>query len=164
MLRAALSVLALLVLVGLLSSEAGARVASPEVASVSPMTSALVIPRLRLRAEVGYDVNAGPAWWPDVARPGQGTTVAVAGHRTTHGGPFRHLDWLAVGDRIFFRHGQRWYRYVVTGTRVFSASNDHIADLRPNEWLLLSACTLPNRQPTSASWRLVVYARLDDGT
>lgn len=149
---------AMLLLVGLLAAEAEARPA-PAGISVSVPPSTLVIPRLHLRASVTDNVNEGPAWWPDVARPGQGTTVAVAGHRTTHSAPFRHLDKLAVGDLIYFQHGRRWHRYRVTGSRVLAASDLHIADLRPNEWLLLSACSQSNRQPTSASWRLVVYAR-----
>lgn len=152
---APLAIIGMTLLVGLLCPQAGAR----EPAPAGHSTTVLLIPRLHLRAPVTFDVNRGPAWWPDVARPGGGSTTAIAAHRTTHGGPFRHLDELARGDKVYMRHGGRWHRYVVTGSRVFSAGNLHIADMRPNEWLILSACSLPNGEPTSASWRLVVYAR-----
>ena len=42
----------------------------------------------------------GPGHYPGTALPGQRGTVAIAGHRTTYGAPFRHLDDLERGDRI----------------------------------------------------------------
>lgn len=36
----------------------------------------------------------GPAHYPDTPLPGQGGTVALAGHRTTYLAPFRTIDDL----------------------------------------------------------------------
>jgi sortase A len=38
--------------------------------------------------------------YPGAAMPGQPGNFAVAGHRNTHGEPFRHLDRLQVGDAV----------------------------------------------------------------
>ncbi|WP_051943617.1 class E sortase [Streptacidiphilus rugosus] len=38
--------------------------------------------------------------YPGTAMPGQQGNFAVAGHRNTHGEPFRHLDRLSVGDVV----------------------------------------------------------------
>ena len=35
--------------------------------------------------------------------PGLGRTVAIAGHRTTFGAWFRHIDWLRAGDPIILQ-------------------------------------------------------------
>lgn len=160
--RAAL-LASLLVAVGLLSAEveawAGANPSVQKPSRQMDQTPHLSIPRLHLSVAVRNHQDLGPAWWPSVPnRPGEGSTVAVAGHRTTHGGPFRYLDQLRAGDTIRLRWDGRWHRYRVTGSRVRPASDVHIADLRPREWLILTTCTQPNRQPTSASYRLVVYA------
>ena len=46
------------------------------------------------------ELRRGPGHYPATALPGQRGTVAIAGHRTTYGAPFRHLDDLERGDRI----------------------------------------------------------------
>ncbi|MFC1444013.1 class E sortase [Streptacidiphilus sp. N1-10] len=38
--------------------------------------------------------------YPGTAMPGQPGNFAVAGHRNTHGEPFRHLERLSVGDSV----------------------------------------------------------------
>lgn len=157
--RAALLILAA-VLAGLLSAEAKARDGAPAPRAGS-RTPFLSIPRLRLSEPIGTNVDRGPAYWPETGRPGGGTTIAIAGHRTTHGGPFRRLNELMPGDviKVTTALGQQ-LRYRVTGSRVRPATDHHIADLRPSEWLILTTCSQPDRMPTSASYRLVVYARL----
>jgi len=37
----------------------------------------------------GASLRKGPGHYPTTALPGQGRTVAIAGHRTTYGAPFR---------------------------------------------------------------------------
>jgi len=117
--------------------------------------SALInIPRLNLKARIGTSLNRGPAWWPVTGRPGGGDTVAIAGHRTTHTRPFYWLDRLQPGDAIYVRWGGRMHAYEVSGRRILSAKQLHIADARGHEILLLSACTPRG----SARQRIVVYA------
>jgi LPXTG-site transpeptidase (sortase) family protein len=120
-----------------------------------PRTPLIDVPKLHLKARIGRDVDAGPAWWPVTGRPGGGDTVAIAGHRTTHTRPFYWLDRLELGDAIYVRWAGRMHAYEVTGRRILSARDLHIADARGHEVLLLSACTPRG----SSRQRIVVYAR-----
>jgi LPXTG-site transpeptidase (sortase) family protein len=117
-------------------------------------TPLINIPRLHLKASIGGDLDEGPAWWPVTGRPGGGDTVAIAGHRTTHTRPFYWLDRLEPGDSIYVRWAGRMHAYRVSGRRILSAKQLHIADARGHEILLLSACTPRG----SARQRIVVYA------
>jgi LPXTG-site transpeptidase (sortase) family protein len=112
------------------------------------------IPRLRLKAKIGMSLTKGPAWWPVTGRPGGGDTIAIAGHRTTHTRPFYWLERLRPGDSIYIRWQGRVHAYRMSGRRVLSAKNLHIADARGHELLLLSACTPRG----SARQRIVIYA------
>ena len=113
------------------------------------------IPHMHLKLEVGANVDAGPAWWPVTGRPGGGDTIAIAGHRTTHTHPFLDLDVLEPGDAIFVRWEGVPHRYLVTGRRVVSNRQGHLADARGHEVLILSTCTPKG----SSRQRLLVYAR-----
>jgi LPXTG-site transpeptidase (sortase) family protein len=112
------------------------------------------IPKLHLKAKVGTSLDSGPAWWPVTGRPGGGDTIAVAGHRTTHTRPFYWLDRLRTGDAIYIRWRGKMYAYTVSGRRILSANQLHIADARGHEVLLLSACNPRG----SSRQRIVVYA------
>ncbi len=63
-------------------------------------------------------LRKGPAHYPETPMPGQGGTVAVAGHRTTYLAPFRTIDDLARGDRIVLRMPYGRFTYRVEGTRI----------------------------------------------
>jgi len=118
----------------------------------------ITIPAIQVRQQVTLNLNAGPAWWPVTGRPGGGDTIAVAGHRTTHTRPFHDLDRLRRGDKIYVRWSGRTYPYVVTSRRIVSVRNLHIGDAVGHERLLLTACARRDGSPTSASYRIVVYA------
>ena len=65
----------------------------------------LVMPTLGedVRVVEGVDLGAlsqGVGHWPGTAEPGQTGNMVIAGHRTTHGAPFRRLDELRVGDDV----------------------------------------------------------------
>src|SRR3954452_11465813 len=45
-------------------------------------------------------LRKGPGHYPKTAMPGQGGTVAIAGHRTTYLAPFRTINQLKPGDVI----------------------------------------------------------------
>jgi sortase A len=45
------------------------------------------------------------------AQPGQVGNFAVAGHRKTHGEPFRYLDEMRAGDAIVVETANTWYTY-----------------------------------------------------
>lgn len=118
----------------------------------------ITIPKLGLATRIGTNLDAGPIWWPVTGRPGGGDTIAIAGHRTTHTHPFLDLDRLSRGDVIDVRWQGDAYRYVVSGRRILSSTNLHIADARGYEVLLLTACTPKG----SARQRIVIYARPAD--
>jgi sortase A len=46
------------------------------------------------------DLEKGPGHYATTGLPGQGRAIAIAGHRTTWGAPFRHLDDLRRGDSL----------------------------------------------------------------
>ncbi len=63
---------------------------------------------------------AGPAttWpWRRFARPGA-AIIAIAGHRTTYGAPFRKIDKVRKGDDIVVTMPYGRFTYRVEGTRI----------------------------------------------
>src|SRR5262245_266739 len=48
----------------------------------------------------GNALRAGAGHYPTTALPGDQGNVAIAGHRTGFGEPFRHLDALRPGDKV----------------------------------------------------------------
>lgn len=98
------------------------------------------------------------AVFPGVTFPGMPGTTAVAGHRTTFLEPFRHIDELRPGERIFLLMPYARLTYVITGKRVVLPTDVSAAVARVpgSPRLVLSACT----PLFSAEKRLLVYSRL----
>lgn len=139
------------------TTKAPANVATPTSAPPTASVNSVArinIPRLHLKVPIGTSLKKGPAWWPITGRPGGGDTIAIAGHRTTYTRPFYWLERLQPGDLIYVRWKGRVHAYRMSGRRILSAKNLHIADARGHELLLLSACTPRG----SARQRIVVYA------
>jgi len=88
--------------------------------------------------------------------PGSGGVVAIAGHRTTYGHPFRHIDDLRPGDRITLELPYGTYEYVAYARRIVDDHNWSILRPRTFEKLVLTAC----HPLYSAEQRYVVFARL----
>jgi sortase A len=61
------------------------------------------------------DLRRGPGHFPGSPLPGQPGNAAIAGHRTTYGAPFEHLDRLRPGDAIVVETLQGTFRYEVMG-------------------------------------------------
>jgi LPXTG-site transpeptidase (sortase) family protein len=103
----------------------------------------------------------GPGHFPGSALPGQEGNFAVAGHRTTHGGPFGDLDGLRAGDEIHVTDsaGQR-FLYLVLERRIVSPADTWVAGPDPlghgTPTLTLTTC----HPRYSARQRLVVWAEL----
>jgi sortase A len=121
----------------------------------------IVIPRVGLDAVfvegTGADeLRKAPGHYELTALPGAGKTVAIAGHRTTYGAFFRHIDDLRGGDAITLRVPYGEYRYVVFAHRVVDKRDWSIIRPRRFETLVLSAC----HPLYSAAQRWVVFARL----
>ncbi|MEU4348711.1 class E sortase [Streptomyces sp. NPDC023838] len=58
------------------------------------------------------------------AQPGQAGNFALAGHRNTHGEPFRHLDRLRAGDRIVVETRDAVFTYLVDKTLPETSARD----------------------------------------
>ncbi len=104
------------------------------------------------------DLRAGPGHYPGTPFPGERGTVAIAGHRTTYGAPFRHVDRLERGDRIELRMPYGRFTYVVERTRIVPPTEVSVTDRVAFDRLVLSAC----HPLYSAARRIVVFARLRD--
>jgi sortase A len=121
----------------------------------------LVVPRLGLSTVAvegtrSGDLARGPGHYASTSMPGTGGVVAIAGHRTTYGHPFRHIDDLRPGDTIDVRMPYGHYRYVVYGKRIVDDRNWSILRPRAFEKLVLTAC----HPLYSADQRYAVLARL----
>jgi sortase A len=122
----------------------------------------LTVPRMGLRTVVvqgtrwGPDLSRGPGHYPQSSLAGVGRTMAIAGHRTTFGAPFRHIDSLKAGDRIRLRLPYATFYYRVIRHTVVSSGDWHVIRDRGFDTLVLSAC----HPLYSASHRWVVFAAL----
>ncbi|MGI5197754.1 class E sortase [Streptomyces sp. CA-288835] len=137
----------------------------------------LTIPRLGLRIPVAEGIsepnvlNKGYAGhYPDTAQPGQAGNFALAGHRNTHGEPFRYINRLREGDRIEVETRAAGYTYVVDRTIPQTAPRDGgvIRDVPrslvhprygysdPGYYLTLTTCT----PEYTSKYRLVVWGKL----
>jgi len=56
-------------------------------------------------------LGRGVGHYKDSALPGRVGNFAVAGHRKTHGEPFRYLDEMRAGDLIVVETADTWYTY-----------------------------------------------------
>ncbi|MFF0431910.1 class E sortase [Streptomyces sp. NPDC004327] len=137
----------------------------------------LRIPRLSLTVPVAPGVGKRSVLdqgyvghYPGTGAPGRTGNFALAGHRNTHGEPFRHLNRLRPGDTVSVRTRDGTYEYRVD--RVLPQTSPHdtgvIAPVprslyRPGygyddigSYLTLTTCT----PEFTSRYRLVVWAKL----
>jgi sortase A len=126
----------------------------------------LVVRRMGLRVIFVHgtnwarDLSKGPGHYVQTSVPGLGKTTAIAGHRTTFGAPFRHIDRLRKGDPIVVQLPYGTFLYRVLSHRVVKDNDWSIIRQRGFDELVLSAC----HPLYSASHRWVVFARLAEVT
>jgi sortase A len=104
----------------------------------------------------GPDLSRGPGHFKETSLPGVGRTMAIAGHRTTFGAPFRHIDSLRSGDAIKLSLPYATFHYRVFKHKIVDNSDWSIIRDRGFDTLVLSAC----HPLYSAEQRWVVFARL----
>ena len=105
-------------------------------------------------------LQKGPGHYPETAFPGQGRTVAIAGHRTTYLAPFRQLNEVAAGDDIELEMPYGEFTYRVQGQRIVDPTQGKIIRDLGYERLVLTAC----HPLYSAAQRIAVFARLVDSS
>ncbi|MFF5971757.1 class E sortase [Streptomyces sp. NPDC012769] len=137
----------------------------------------LRIPRLGLTVPVAPGVGKRSVLdrgfaghYPGTAGPGRTGNFALAGHRNTHGEPFRHIDRLRPGDTLTVRTRERTHTYRVDRILPQTSPRDTgvIAPVprslhkpsygydAPGAYLTLTTCT----PEFSSRYRLIVWARL----
>jgi sortase A len=106
------------------------------------------------------DLKKGPGHYPETPFPGELGNASIAGHRTTYGEPFRHLDDLSIGDPIIITDLMgRKFTYLVSNQQVVGATDSWVvATTDPTKAIL----TLTTCHPEfSAKQRLIISAELD---
>ncbi|MCW2701810.1 MAG: class sortase [Blastococcus sp.] len=81
--------------------------------------------RVVLEGTAYADLKDGPGHYTESALPGEVGNVAIAGHRTTYGSPFRDLDRVQPGDPIVVETADSWFVYRVLGD---PATGDYTGD------------------------------------
>ncbi|MFJ1615446.1 MULTISPECIES: class E sortase [unclassified Streptomyces] len=135
------------------------------------------IPRLGLAAPVAQGISKRGVLdkgyvghYPRTAQPGRAGNFALAGHRNTHGEPFRYINRLRRGDRIDVETRDAVYTYTVDKTLARTSARDSgvIAAVprsnvkpyagygAPGSYVTLTTCT----PEFTSRYRLVVWGRL----
>jgi sortase A len=107
----------------------------------------------------GTDTGAlqkGPGHYPETALPGQGTTIGIAGHRTTYLAPFRQIDEIEEGEVIVVEMPYGSFTYAVETTEIVEPSDVEVVRDIGHERVVLTAC----HPEYSAAERYVVFGRL----
>jgi len=75
----------------------------------------------------GNALRAGAGHYPNTVLPGEQGNVAIAGHRTGFGEPFRHLDALRPGDKIVLE--------TPIGTYTYEVMTPPFEGIKTNPWI-----------------------------
>lgn len=137
----------------------------------------LRIPRLGLAVPVAQGVDKRAVLdkgyaghYPGTARPGERGNFALAGHRNTHGEPFRYINRLVAGDELLVDVRGTRYTYVVGKVLKQTTARDTgvIAPVprsvvkpaygytEPGAYITLTTCT----PEYTSTYRLVVWGAL----
>ncbi|MFF7095801.1 class E sortase [Streptomyces rubradiris] len=111
-------------------------------------------------------LKKGLGHYAGTARLGGTGNFAVAGHRRTHGDPFKDFPRLRPGDAVVLTDGTTWYTYridkgpyrtVPTDVAVIDPVPREPGYTRPGRYLTLTTCD----PEWGHSHRLIVWAHLD---
>ncbi|MER6105263.1 class E sortase [Streptomyces sp. NPDC001832] len=160
------------------SSGGGDRTASP-VPRWDQAYAVIRIPRLGLTAPVAQGISKRGVLdkgyvghYPRTAQPGRAGNFAIAGHRNTHGEPFRYINRLRRGDRISVETRDAVYTYTVDRTLGQTSPGDSgviaavpRSNVKPyagystaGSYVTLTTCT----PEFTSRYRLVVWGKLTD--
>lgn len=102
------------------------------------------------------DLKRGPGHYPGTPLPGQPGNAAIAGHRTTYGAPFFHIDEMRKGDPVFVTTQQGAFRYEVDAVDVVKPTDLSVVGPLDGAHLTLTSCN----PRFSAAQRIVLHATL----
>lgn len=116
-------------------------------------------------------LRAGAGHYPDTPLPGEEGNVGIAGHRTTYGKPFTHLEQLTAGDEVILDTPLATHTYEVIPTPdgvsqpcgdaacwVTSPDDWSVVDQLDGHYLTMTTC----HPRGSDRQRLIVRAELVD--
>lgn len=150
---------------------------APARAAGSDAYAVLRVPRLGLVVPVAQGIDKRGVLdkgyvghYPGTAAPGARGNFALAGHRNTHGEPFRYVNRLRAGDELIVDVRGRRFVYVVGKTLAQTTERDTgvIAPVprsvvrpdagygEPGSYITLTTCT----PEYSSRYRLVVWGTL----
>jgi sortase A len=72
------------------------------------------------------DLARGLGHYPQTQLPGEEGNFAVAGHRATNGEPFRDIDRLQVGDRVYVETQDSWYEYTLRRDQIVTPTDSWV--------------------------------------
>jgi sortase A len=134
----------------------------PKLDVVVPIAEGVSNKKVLDRGMVGhYGEGALKTAMPD-AKTGN---FALAGHRNTHGEPFRYINKLTAGDPIVVETQDKYYVYKMTSTLpVTSPSNTSVIDpvpvgsgfTAPGRYITLTTCT----PEFTSKYRLIVWGKM----
>ena len=104
----------------------------------------------------GGSLRKGPGHYPETPLPGIRGTVAIAGHRTTYGAPFRDLDKLESRDELVVEMPYGRFTYEVEREQIVDPTATWVTRRVGHDRLVLTAC----HPKYSAAQRIVIFARL----
>lgn len=115
--------------------------AAPKIPKIGKGFALLYIPRLRDKVwglpviqGIGLDVLAkGAGHYPRTALPGEIGNFALAAHRATHNEPFRDIDRLRVGDKVYVQTDVTWYTYVLDKDKIVKPTDVWVIDPVPGK-------------------------------
>jgi len=79
------------------------------------------------------DLARGIGHYPTTQLPGEKGNFAVAAHRATNGEPFRDIDRLQDGDRVFVETQDSWFEYTLRRDQIVSPSDTWVIDPVPGD-------------------------------
>ena len=121
----------------------------------------LKVPRFHATVPVynGFDQvtidEQGPGWFSRSYLPGEQGVTYIAGHRLTHGGPFKWLGRLRAGDELVMSLPYATATYAVTQSRLIEQTDVAVLQGPRRDELRLQTSTIPGGRR-----RLVVFARM----
>lgn len=101
-------------------------------------------------------LSKGPGVFYGGPLPGQDGNTAIAGHRTSHGAPFKNIDKLKIGSSVLVETEYGTFKYVVTGSEIINPRDVRVLSDTTGADLTLIAC----HPLHSTKQRIVVTAQL----
>ncbi|MFD7336515.1 class E sortase [Streptomyces violascens] len=135
------------------------------------------IPRIGITAPIAQGISKAGVLdkgyvghYAQSAQPGQAGNFALAGHRNTHGEPFRYINELRAGDEVVVETRDTVFTYVVDSVLPQTSARDSgtiaavpRSDVKPSygysepgHYITLTTCT----PEFTSTYRLVVWGKL----